>query len=53
MPTVVMPASLKKRAAARASSSDSGRTSAPVWSSRPPTVRTRSAGTMRGGLTQK
>jgi hypothetical protein len=48
-----MPASLKKRAAARASSASNGRTSVPWWSSRPRTVFTRSAGTIRGGFTQK
>jgi hypothetical protein len=50
---VVIPASRKNRAAATASSRENGRTSAPVTSSRPRTVRTRSAGTIRGGLTQK
>ena len=50
---VVMPRSRKNRAAATASSSENGRTSSPSTPRRPPTVRTASAGTMRGGLTQK
>ena len=48
-----MPWSRNQRAAATAEASSKGRISLPWKSNRPPTVRTASAGTMRGGLTQK
>ena len=48
-----MPASRNQRATRTAPASSNGRTSSPRKSSRPPTVFTRSAGTIRGGLTQK
>ena len=48
-----MPASRKNLAAATALSSSNGRISSPVTASRPPTVFTRWAGTIRSGFTQK
>ena len=52
-PSVLMPWSRNHRATATARSSSNGRISDPSTASRPPTVLTRCAGTIRSGFTQK
>jgi hypothetical protein len=47
-----MPSSLYSAATRRTPSSSTGSISSPRWSIRPPTSRTSSSGTTRGGLIQ-